>query len=94
MQDGFVKVCQGSPNIPMDMTEFPQGRCRVTGPADTGKYLKSLMKVEIQLRRVKLSEGSKVVKACVGEGVELQGLPNTVVRGSLMTPQRVGFGQK
>lgn len=39
-------------------------------------------------------EGSKVVKAFVGEGAELQGLPSTVVRGSLMTPQRVGFCQK
>lgn len=39
-------------------------------------------------------EGSKLVKAFVGEGAELQGLPSTVVRGSLMTPQRVGFCQK
>ena len=35
-----------------------------------------------------------MVKAFVGEGAELQRLPNTVVRGSLMIPQRVGFLSK
>lgn len=46
----------------MDMTEFPQGRCIVPGPADTGKCLKSLMKVEIHLRRVRLSKGPRWAK--------------------------------
>lgn len=54
----------------MDMTEFPRGRCRVTWPAaDREESLKSLMMLEIKSVEENQSvEGSKVVKASVGEG--------------------------
>lgn len=74
------------------MTEFPQGRCRVTCPAaDREESLKSLMMLEIQIKSVEENqsvEGSKVVKASVGEGGSHKGSLTLLWGGSLTTPHR------